>query len=63
LVFGVIVGQNDHDPEGKKSRTPEGEEGPGTKKEEELSAEVRKKIHRKKIQFQTGAPTALSFRR
>jgi hypothetical protein len=43
LVFGLIVGQNDHDPEGKKSRTAEGEEGPGTKKEEELSAEVRKK--------------------
>ncbi len=39
------------------------EEGPGTKKEEELSAEVRKKIHRKKIQFQTGAVTAFSFRR
>ena len=38
-------------------------EGPGTKMEEELSAEVRKKIHRKKIQFQTGAPTAFSFRR
>jgi len=57
------VGENDHDPEGKKSRTPEGEEGPETKKEEEPSAEVRKKIQRKKIQFQTGAVTAFSFRR
>jgi len=43
LVFGVIVGQNDHDPKGKKSRTPEVKAGPRTKKEEDLSAEVRKK--------------------
>jgi hypothetical protein len=57
------VNPNDHDPEGKKSRTPEGEEGSGTKKEEKLSAEVQKQIHRKKIQFQTGAITAFSFRR
>jgi len=35
----------------EKPNARRGEEGPGTKKEEELSVEVRKKIHRKKIQF------------
>jgi len=39
-------GPNDHDPEIKKSPTPEAKKDQGTKKEEELSAEVRKKIHR-----------------
>ena len=56
-------GQNDHDLEGKKSRSPEGEEEPGTKKEEEISAEVPEENPPKKIQFQTGAVTAFSFRR
>ena len=47
----------------KEKPNARSKEGPRTKKEEDLSAEVRKKTHRKKIQFQTGAITAFSFRR
>jgi len=57
------VGQNDHDPDGKKSRTPEAEKAQERRRKKSFQQKFGRKTHRKKIQFQTGAVTAFSSRR
>jgi hypothetical protein len=43
LVFGVIVAQNDHDPEGKKSRTPEVKKAHERRRKKTFQQKFRKK--------------------
>jgi hypothetical protein len=57
------VGQNDHDPEGKKSPTPEGKQDQQRRRKKSFQQKFGRKSTGKKIQFQTGALTAFSSRR
>jgi hypothetical protein len=47
----------------KEKPRPEGKKNQGGRRKKHLQAKLWKKIHRKKIQFQTGAINAFSFRR
>jgi len=63
LGLRLIVGQNDNDTEDQPSRTHEGKNKHKGRRKKHFQEKFLKKIHRKQMQFQTGAFNAFSFRR